>query len=102
MGVVPPFFVKLKLNLKQNQELSALRDWLLPMLMNGQVKVKEAEAQVLGMVTKSEASYNKSSQKNEDELFEVWLKEEGLAARGGIDRATLRELFDAMDDEDKY
>ncbi len=24
---------------KQNQELSALRDWLLPMLMNGQVKV---------------------------------------------------------------
>ena len=25
---------------KQNQELSALRDWLLPMLMNGQVKVE--------------------------------------------------------------
>ena len=24
---------------KQNQELTALRDWLLPMLMNGQVKV---------------------------------------------------------------
>lgn len=24
--------------LKQNQELSQLRDWLLPMLMNGQVK----------------------------------------------------------------
>ena len=27
------------INKKQNQELSALRDWLLPMLMNGQVKV---------------------------------------------------------------
>ena len=26
-------------NLKQNQELATLRDWLLPMLMNGQVKV---------------------------------------------------------------
>jgi len=25
---------------KENQELTALRDWLLPMLMNGQVKVK--------------------------------------------------------------
>ncbi|HFU3700209.1 TPA: restriction endonuclease subunit S, partial [Streptococcus suis] len=25
---------------KQNQELSQLRDWLLPMLMNGQVKVE--------------------------------------------------------------
>ncbi|MCT4023361.1 restriction endonuclease subunit S [Elizabethkingia anophelis] len=30
---------KRQLNLKQNQELSNLRDWLLPMLMNGQVKV---------------------------------------------------------------
>ena len=28
------------INSKQNQELSKLRDWLLPMLMNGQVKVK--------------------------------------------------------------
>jgi len=27
-------------NLKQNQQLSQLRDWLLPMLMNGQVKVE--------------------------------------------------------------
>jgi type I restriction enzyme S subunit len=27
----------------QNQHLTALRDWLLPMLMNGQVTVKEAE-----------------------------------------------------------
>lgn len=32
---------KIQSNLKQNQELSALRDWLLPMLMNGQVKVRE-------------------------------------------------------------
>lgn len=32
---------KIANNLKQNQELSALRDWLLPMLMNGQVKVGE-------------------------------------------------------------
>lgn len=32
---------KIQSNLKQNQELSALRDWLLPMLMNGQVKVGE-------------------------------------------------------------
>ena len=30
-------------NYKQNQQLSELRDWLLPMLMNGQVTVKEAE-----------------------------------------------------------
>ena len=34
-------FGKLFINSKQNQELSALRDWLLPMLMNGQVKVED-------------------------------------------------------------
>ena len=36
---VNPIYEKIEFNLKQNQELSALRDWLLPMLMNGQVKV---------------------------------------------------------------
>lgn len=30
---------KIALNIKENQQLSTLRDWLLPMLMNGQVKV---------------------------------------------------------------
>lgn len=37
--IVEPLFDRIGNNLKQNQELSALRDWLLPMLMNGQVKV---------------------------------------------------------------
>lgn len=31
---------KRELNINQNQKLSELRDWLLPMLMNGQVKVE--------------------------------------------------------------
>ena len=34
-------FEKILKNLKENQKLSSLRDWLLPMLMNGQVKVGE-------------------------------------------------------------
>lgn len=34
------FFKKLFINSKQNQELAQLRDWLLPMLMNGQVSVE--------------------------------------------------------------
>lgn len=29
---------------QQNQELAALRDWLLPMLMNGQVRVGSSES----------------------------------------------------------
>jgi type I restriction enzyme S subunit len=33
-------------NIEQNQQLSKLRDWLLPMLMNGQVTVKEAEERI--------------------------------------------------------
>ena len=39
-------FNKMKKNRKQNQKLVELRDWLLPMLMNGQVTVKEAEKKV--------------------------------------------------------
>ncbi|AZB10374.1 restriction endonuclease subunit S [Chryseobacterium sp. G0162] len=34
------YFDKIRNNLQQNQQLSSLRDWLLPMLMNGQVKVE--------------------------------------------------------------
>lgn len=36
-----PYYRKILLNQYQNQKLSELRDWLLPMLMNGQVKVSE-------------------------------------------------------------
>jgi type I restriction enzyme S subunit len=35
------YFKKVKVNLNQNQELAQLRDWMLPMLMNGQVKVED-------------------------------------------------------------
>lgn len=37
------FYGKIRNNEYQNQELTQLRDWLLPMLMNGQVKVMENE-----------------------------------------------------------
>ncbi|MFZ9180433.1 MAG: restriction endonuclease subunit S [Rickettsiales bacterium] len=39
-NIIKPFFYKMMINKKQNQTLSELRDWLLPMLMNGQVKVE--------------------------------------------------------------
>ena len=41
-----PLIEKIETNKEQNQELASLRDWLLPMLMNGQVTVGEAEAKV--------------------------------------------------------
>ncbi|RLZ10455.1 restriction endonuclease subunit S [Faecalibacter macacae] len=38
--MVSIYDAKIKINTKQNQELAQLRDWLLPMLMNGQVTVE--------------------------------------------------------------
>lgn len=38
-----PIQIKKEKNLKENQELASLRDWLLPMLMNGQVSVGDVE-----------------------------------------------------------
>jgi type I restriction enzyme S subunit len=40
--LIKPIQAKKQRQLKENQELTALRDWLLPMLMNGQVEVKES------------------------------------------------------------
>lgn len=40
-NIVGKSYDKIKILSKQNQELTQLRDWLLPMLMNGQVKVEE-------------------------------------------------------------
>jgi type I restriction enzyme S subunit len=38
-NLIKPQFDKIRINKKENQQLSSLRDWLLPMLMNGQVKI---------------------------------------------------------------
>ena len=83
--------------IKENQVLESLRDFLLPLLMNGQVTIKEAEEKV-DQTIKEE---NITMFPNYDLRFELWLQNQGLAARGDIDRKTLREIFDAMDDNDK-
>ncbi|WP_181369161.1 restriction endonuclease subunit S [Flavobacterium profundi] len=44
---------------KENQELASLRDWLLPMLMNGQVTMGDVEEQ-LGMVEESGNEYKRN------------------------------------------
>ena len=48
--------------LAENQKLTELRDWLLPMLMNGQVKVKEAK-EIISMAAEPEADYIKENKK---------------------------------------
>jgi type I restriction enzyme S subunit len=48
----------LNLNLKENQKLTELRDWLLPMLMNGQVRVvDDVEDGVMGMAAEPLGEY---------------------------------------------
>ena len=48
----------LNLNLKENQKLTELRDWLLPMLMNGQVMVVDmVDEGVMGMAAEAVEEY---------------------------------------------
>lgn len=56
-------------NQKQNEKLAELRDWLLPMLMNGQVTVSEAKEQ-LGMVAETGAAYERDKEAI-DSLFDT-------------------------------
>ena len=62
-GKLKPILEKVISNKKQNQELAKLRDWLLPMLMNGQVRVGsgeyEREEDGLGMVGEGKREYKK-------------------------------------------
>jgi type I restriction enzyme, S subunit len=55
---VKPIKAQKQKKLKENQELSSLRDWLLPMLMNGQITVKEAEEK-LDMAAEPNVEYAK-------------------------------------------
>tara|TARA_R110000822_G_scaffold310220_1_gene442236 strand:- start:4 stop:1338 length:1335 start_codon:yes stop_codon:yes gene_type:complete len=60
-----PIHAQMQTNLKQNQKLSELRDWLLPMLMNGQVTISKDELGItnaefrndLGMVAEETQEY---------------------------------------------
>ncbi len=58
--VTNSIYDKIVVNAKENQELASLRDWLLPMLMNGQVTVGEGYdiiEEKLGMVAEGDFKY---------------------------------------------
>lgn len=69
-NIFKPVSQKMAKNEEENQELASLRDWLLPMLMNGQVKVGEAKEYVqeekpdrdrVGMAAENREEYGKLS-----------------------------------------
>lgn len=62
---ISPILDKLEVIQKQNQKLVALRDWLLPMLMNGQVTVGEVE-EAMDRAAEPEVTYGFQSF---DEMF---------------------------------
>lgn len=64
---IKSIFEKISKNELENQQLSNLRDWLLPMLMNGQVKVSEAE-EILSMAAEPRADYAKQPTLNKSRL----------------------------------
>ena len=76
-------------------QLAKLRDWLLPLLMNGQATVVDDESKKLAFPAISQA------RAKHDPRLERWLVSQALAARGSIDEATLKDIFDSMDDDDK-
>lgn len=54
---------KMQTALAENQQLSELRDWLLPMLMNGEVTVKDMEIEKLSMAAEPEMAYGKKKRR---------------------------------------
>lgn len=100
-NLIKPIFEKI-INIRlEIEKLTKLRDFLLPMLMNGQATVCDS---VVTMPIKESVIANETIIKNEsfyNQRFDMWLSSCGVAARGDIDKATLREIFDAMDEDDK-
>ncbi len=74
-------------NIMQNQGLTSLRDFLLPLLMNGQVTFKEKDEKIKNNNTVS------------FERFNQWKQSQGYAARGDVDDETLKIIFDAMEED---
>lgn len=83
---VKPWLSMISDNIRESYRLYALRDWLLPMLMNGQVSFKE-----------------ESEQKPQIKVsgFEQWVANQGFAARGDVDMDVLQNIYEAMDEDDK-
>ena len=57
------FYENIIKNQLENQQLAELRDWLLPMLMNGKVTVKDMEEENLAMAAEPEVAYGKKKTK---------------------------------------
>lgn len=88
----------------ENQELSSLRDFLLPLLMNGQVTFKDENGELENIELENielENEVEKCVSINNFEGYNEWKQIIGYAARGEADDEILKKIYDAMDDDDK-
>lgn len=81
-------YAQISNNICEIRKLTTLRDWLLPMLMNGQAKIKEHTPET-SVIQKLSVGFDK------------WLANQCFAARGDVDMDVLRDIYEAMDDDDK-
>ena len=91
---VSPIFEQIIKNRQENAELSRLRDFLLPLLMNGQVTVGQLQQAKSITIPFPNIINNKTT-------FQTWKTQIGLAARGDIDEQTLHNIYEAIDENDR-
>jgi len=90
---VSPIFAQIIKKRQENAELAWKRDFLLPLLMNGQVTVGKAQDEPTIIPFKTFA--------DDDTKYQTWKTQIGLAARGDIDEQTLRNIYEAIDENDR-
>jgi type I restriction enzyme, S subunit len=66
-AILSPIFQMKDYRLNESQHLTALRDWLLPMLMNGQVTVRQAHGNAVGQAEERISSSTELSRSMEAE-----------------------------------
>lgn len=87
-------------NESENQHLSSLRDWLLPMLMNGQVGFKEEhqkQTQIVSVAAEAKVDYKPSNPKNDkyhkiQSVYVVLWANSLLGVKQG-EMATVKDLY---------
>lgn len=88
-----PIEARKQKNLKENQKLAELRDWLLPMLMNGQVTVTNAKRQVKEVVKETRAATLKNDTYSKIQLLytTIWANQEIDVKQGEM--ATAKDVY---------
>ena len=91
--IAKPIFEKQFIIAEESICLAQLRDFQLPLLMNGQVKITKEKS------TPTIIPFKESIK--EDTKYKAWKEQVGAAARGDIDEKTLRNIYEATDEDDR-